>query len=63
MQGDIKSITSRPRSLGPEEHMGKMGNYQRFYKRWLGKRIYKTNMKFWAVLAVEATEKKKTQLP
>ena len=34
--------------------------YQRFYERWLNKRIYKTEMKCWAVLgrAVGAAEKK-----
>jgi hypothetical protein len=32
---------------------------QRFYQRWLDKRIYKTEMKFWAVLGSPGCRKKK----
>ena len=31
---------------------------QRSYQRWLDNRIYKTEMKFWAVLGSQAAEKK-----
>ena len=36
------------------------GQYQRSYTRWLYKRIYKTEMKFWAVLGSRGCREKKT---
>jgi hypothetical protein len=33
---------------------------QRSYTRWLYKRIYKTEMKFWAVLGRSGLQRKKT---
>ena len=35
------------------------GQYQRSYTRWLYKRIYKTEMKFWAVLGSRGCREKK----
>jgi hypothetical protein len=32
---------------------------QRFHQRWLDKRIYKTEMKFWAVLGSQGCREKK----
>ena len=42
-----QSLTSVPLSLSV------MLGHQRSYHRWLDKRIYKTEMKFWAVGAAE----------
>jgi len=36
-----------------------LGFIQRSYKRWLDKRIYKTEMKFWAVLGSRGSREKK----
>jgi hypothetical protein len=36
---------------------------QRSYQRWLDKRIYKTEMKFWAVLSSRGCREKNSQLP
>ena len=38
----------------------KVGSIQRSYQRWLDKSIYKTEMKFWAVLGNQGCREKKT---
>ena len=39
------------------------GKHQRPYQRWLDKRIYKKEMKFWAVLGSQGCREKNSQLP
>ena len=47
------------RFLTNGSHLTKVPSKQRSYQRWLDKRIYKTEMKFWAVLGSQGCREKK----